>query len=216
MHVNKADFKGGKISRPVVPFMPQQLLWQKDDMTFIKALATFISHDIEFFLKAEFQRVFFITISLVFLNSSYGYFLRSCIIKVIKSFVHLYNFFFIFRDLHSWENCFLKSNCWYKDQLQNSPDLLFNSSSCYRTHSNSYLDIGGEKNPLIFLVRGVGCFYRKVGCCAGVWAQLFADRSLIEVPSHHACGTAWAAAKPFWVFSAPAEELAWTKVPTGI
>ena len=93
MHVNKADFKGGKISRPVVPFMPQQLLWQKDDMTFIKALATFISHDIEFFLKAEFQRVFFITISLVFLNSSYGYFLRSCIIKVIKSFVHLYNFF---------------------------------------------------------------------------------------------------------------------------
>lgn len=49
MHVNKPDFKAAKISRPVVPFMPQQLPWQKDDTTFIKALATFISHDIDFF-----------------------------------------------------------------------------------------------------------------------------------------------------------------------
>lgn len=51
---------------------------------------------------------------------------------------------------------------------------------------------------MIFLVRGVGGCYRKVGCCVGVWARLFADRSLIEVPSHHACGMAPAAAKPFW------------------
>lgn len=98
-----------KISRPLVPFMPQQLPWQKDDMTFIKALATFISHDIDFFFKAEFQRVCFITISLVFLNSSYGYFLRSCIIKVIKSFVRLYNFFFNLQGLTELEELHLKA-----------------------------------------------------------------------------------------------------------
>lgn len=56
MHVNEPDFKGSKDLQPVVPFMPQQLLWQKDDTTFIKALATFISHDIDFFfLKQNFK-----------------------------------------------------------------------------------------------------------------------------------------------------------------
>lgn len=96
MHVNKPDFKGSKDLRAQRPFMPQQRPWQKDDMTFIKALAAFVSRDIQKIFKAEFQRVFFITISLVFLNSSHGYFFRSCIIKVIKSFVHLYNFFFFY------------------------------------------------------------------------------------------------------------------------
>lgn len=32
----------------------------------------------------------------------------------------------------------------------------------------------------------------------GVWAWLFSHRSLIEVPSHRACGMAQVAAKPFW------------------
>lgn len=51
---------------------------------------------------------------------------------------------------------------------------------------------------MIFLVRGVGCFYRKDWCRVGVWARLFSDLSLIEVPNHHACGMAQATAKPFW------------------
>lgn len=98
MHVNKPDLKGTEISRPMVPFMPQQLPWQKDDMTFIRALAAFISHDIVFFFKSTFSKsslyhnIFSLPPLFIWI------FLRSSIIKVIKSFVHLYNFF-IFRGL---------------------------------------------------------------------------------------------------------------------
>lgn len=41
-------------------------------------------------------------------------------------------------------------------------------------------------------------FLQKEGVLRGVWAWLFSHRSLIEVPSHRACGMAQVAAKPFW------------------
>lgn len=64
-----------------------------------------------------------------------------------------------------------KSNCRWKDGLQISPDLLFNGSSCYRTHSNSYLGIGGEKNPLILLVGGLAVACRKDWRRVGLWTS---------------------------------------------
>lgn len=146
MHVNKPDLKGTEISRPMVPFMPLQLPWQKDDMTFIRALAAFISHDIVFF-KSTFSKsslyhnIFSLPPPFIWI------FLRSSIIKVIKSFVHLYNFFYLqglrVRGIES-----LKAIAATKPSFESS--LTFCSKLLlFQETSHSCLDHGGKQSPVI-------------------------------------------------------------------
>jgi hypothetical protein len=103
MHVNKPDLKGSEIFRPMVLFMPQQLPWQKDDMTFIRALVMLVSHDIGFFFLSTFSKSSLYH-NIFSLPQQFIWIFLSSIIKVIKSFVHLY-FFLIFRVLVLGELC---------------------------------------------------------------------------------------------------------------
>lgn len=89
---------------------------------------------------------------------------------------------------------------------------MFNSSSCYSTHSNSYVDIGGEKSPLISLVRGVGWFCRKDQSRLGGGTWLFIDGSLVAVPGVLPAG--WPGLhRALWFSQLPLRGLPGTKCP---
>lgn len=160
--------KTATISGPVVPFIPRQLGWQRDDTTFIKALATFLSRGMEFFFflkKAGFQRVFFITISLVFLNGSYGYFLRSCTIKVERHW-YIYIIFFFFFNLQGLrelgELC-LKAIADIKTDFKSALTFCSQLLLLKSTFKWLFRYRWGERNPLICLVGEVGVSTERQG-----------------------------------------------------